>query len=384
MKLIMENWRRMLLTEAAKTAQDLKNFHEENWMEHSNMIRGLWKKYGMWKLGKMMNIGIPDRVQRDWASYSQERKNRYTKAYFSAMVRSKPPIPVVIIGDYYNGVEVSYGAIFPKMGEPAVLLKFDAGVQKGMEGLMTKVKPMEAMPAGSITFYKPNKRQYGECNDVFVVDSTYQTTKGWGPLLYDIAMETATILGGGLTSSRNMVSSKAKPVWDYYQDRRSDVKKDQLDVEKNDAQAFGLDQLTPNNPKDDCKQTAAVKWASGEDYGAWEKRSSKSIWDKIGGMSDEERKDIPWTDQSVSKGYSKEPGILKFLGEAGLLHAPKLGYDAVKFHSKDLPPLPADDDNEPPPFEDQPLGQSAKDKEMTKILQKKMGIQERKLKVKIK
>ena len=43
MKLILENWRKVMLTEAAKNAKDLKNFHEDNWPEHVDMIRGLWK-----------------------------------------------------------------------------------------------------------------------------------------------------------------------------------------------------------------------------------------------------------------------------------------------------------------------------------------------------
>ena len=382
----------MLLNEAAKNAQDLKNFYDENWMEHNNMIRALWKKYGMWKLGKMMNIGIPDEVQTNWRRYTQPQKDGYTRSVWQLMIKQKPPTPVIIVSSPGSDeVEVSYGAIFPKMGEPAKLLKFDSGVNKKAGGrLMQKVAPMESMPGGSITFYKPNPARYGECNNAFVVANMHQTTDGWGPLLYDVAMEVSSIIGGGLTSSRNMVSSFAKPVWDYYDKRRSspsdpksDVKKSQLDIEKSDAQSFGLDQLTPKDPTDDCMQAAAVKWASGDDYGAWEKRSAKSIWDKIGKMSDEEKKQIPWTDESVSKSYKKDPDIIKFLGEAGLLHAPDLGYDAINFHTSDLPPLPPmeDDDlgDEPPPEK-----KSLKDKIINQAMYGRGGIMEgKKLKVKI-
>jgi hypothetical protein len=209
------------------------------------------------------------------------------------------------------------------------------------------------MPGGSIEFHKAKKNAEGECNDAFIVDNTHQTTDSWGPLLYDVAMEIATVLGGGLTSSRKMVSSMAKPVWDYYQDRRSDVDKDQLDATADDAQYYTLKQLTPNKPEDDCQQDASVKWAHGEDYGAWEKSGVKGLYGKMQAMSDEEKENVPWTDQSVSKAYRKDPEIIKFLGDNGLLHFPQLGYDAVKFHTKKLPPLPPMENEEPTPENDE-------------------------------
>ena len=379
----MENWRRMLLNEAAKSAKDLKNFYEENWMEHNNMIRGLWKKYGVWKLGEMMNIGIPQEVQDNWGSYPQSTKDSLLRQYWDLMTKAKPPVPIVIVSERGGNMEVSYGAIFPKTGSPAILLKFESGINKKAGGLMKKGFPMQGMPGGSVNFY-PAPESYGECNDVFIVSSTHQTTDGWGPLLYDIAMEVASVLGGGLTSSRNMVSSNAKPVWDYYQDRRSDVEADQLDINKDGADHYGVDQLTPNNPKDDCEQESAFRWAHGEDYGAWEKRDVKTLYSKMKQMSDEEKADLPWTDQSLSKGYKKDPDILKFLGDAGLLHFPKLGYNALKFHTKKLPPLPpsiSNDDTKEVTAEKPSL----KNKIINQALYGRGGvIEERKLKVKIK
>ena len=77
----------------------------------------------MWKLGDMMNIGIPQRVRDDWHSYDAERKRRYTKAYWEAMLKKEPPIPIMIAGYQSGQLEVSYGAIFPKYEEPAILLR---------------------------------------------------------------------------------------------------------------------------------------------------------------------------------------------------------------------------------------------------------------------
>ena len=195
---------------------------------------------------------------------------------------------------------------------------------------------------GEVTIMHPDKGT-GPCGEALNVVFA-GTASGWGPMLYDVAMEIATVLGGGLTSSRNMVSSKAKPVWDFYQDRRSDVKKDQLDINKGESEHYAVKQLTPNNPKDDCNQEASIKWAHGEDYGAWEKRDVKSLYGKMQQMSDEEKADLPWDEQSESKGYQKAPDILKFLGDQGLFHFPQLGYDAIKYHTKKLPPLPPMDD----------------------------------------
>lgn len=82
--------------------------------------------------------------------------------------------------------------------------------------------------------------------------------KGWGPLLYEVAIEWASQNGGGLTSDRRSVSKKAAAVWDKYL-KRTDVSKNQLDTMNPE-----LDKLTPEDPSDDCVQNAAIK-SSGEE-----------------------------------------------------------------------------------------------------------------------
>ena len=52
---------------------------------------------------------------------------------------------------------------------------------------------------------------------------------GYGPLLYDIAMDDA----GGLTPDRDSVSRSARGVWRYYMDNRGDVEKKPLDDAEN-------------------------------------------------------------------------------------------------------------------------------------------------------
>jgi hypothetical protein len=93
---------------------------------------------------------------------------------------------------------------------------------------------------------------------------------GWGPLLYDIAMEVATSLGSGLTSDRGTVSQFAKKVWDFYQNNRTkevggSLTYSQLDDTRNS--------LTPSD-EDNSIQTASQKW-SGE---KWSESSLSKVY----------------------------------------------------------------------------------------------------------
>ena len=73
---------------------------------------------------------------------------------------------------------------------------------------------------------------------------------GWGPLIYDIAMEWASMHGSGLMSDRAGLSPHSQAVWQYYYDNRTDVKIQQLDDLKNT--------LTPQDDSDNCKQSYGI------------------------------------------------------------------------------------------------------------------------------
>ena len=100
-----------------------------------------------------------------------------------------------------------------------------------------------------------------------------RSADGWGPLLYDIAIEVATMKSNGLTADRYIVSQDAADVWDFYLKNRSDVVAHQLDDTKNT--------LTPED-EDNCSQNAA-----GDN----------------------------WQTSSLSKRYTKEPTTIKSLGD---------------------------------------------------------------------
>jgi hypothetical protein len=94
------------------------------------------------------------------------------------------------------------------------------------------------------------------CSGAYEVLESITYRKGLGPLLYDIALEAATELGGGLMSDRLVVSSDAQRVWGKYQDDRPDVERMQLDSEENE--------LTPTNA-DNCNVLNAKAYA-GDDW----------------------------------------------------------------------------------------------------------------------
>ena len=104
----------------------------------------------------------------------------------------------------------------------------------------------------------------GECLDGWII-LTSKTAKGWGPLLYEVALEWSSKNGSGLMSDRTVVSKDAEKIWDIYM-QRGDVEKKQLDVFHNDflnqlddIEASDFPQLTPDNIEDDCLQIKAIE-----------------------------------------------------------------------------------------------------------------------------
>ena len=102
-------------------------------------------------------------------------------------------------------------------------------------------------------------------------------TSGYGPMLYDLAMEWATANGGGLIADRSTVSDEARAVWDYYLNNRSDIEIVQLDDPNNE--------LT-DVEEDNCDQEIA----GGQNY----------LYPKP-----PERVDPDWPKSALSKMYRK-------------------------------------------------------------------------------
>jgi hypothetical protein len=121
-----------------------------------------------------------------------------------------------------------------------------------------------------------------------------EAAKGWGPMLYDVAMEYATMNGGGLMSDRGAVSKDAREVWNYYMANRGDVTGIQMDDLQNT--------LTPEE-EDNCFQRIATSF---------------------GGPGGEPI-DGSFVDSSLSKRYTKPPTTIEALRSAGKLIWPEGG-----------------------------------------------------------
>jgi hypothetical protein len=114
---------------------------------------------------------------------------------------------------------------------------------------------------------------------------------GWGPLLYDIAIEWASWKGGGLIPDRGTVSRDARKIWEYYLNNRPDVQVHQLDDLENT--------LTPES-EDNCDQYI----------------STKSTVPMIGRFLNN---DFASESNPMSKRYTKEPNTLQKLLDSGRL-----------------------------------------------------------------
>jgi hypothetical protein len=114
----------------------------------------------------------------------------------------------------------------------------------------------EGAPWGEVLIGKLKPNSQGDCSDAYGIDHS-DTASGWGPLLYDVAMEWASKNGGGLTSDRGSVSRDAYRVWEYYLEKRPDVKSAQLDIRNR-----GYEKITPDDKSDDCEQAISVAWCT--------------------------------------------------------------------------------------------------------------------------
>ena len=173
------------------------------------------------------------------------------------------------VGIAYRQQNQSISVMYYHMGEGSPL----SGGWKGSRELAQR-----GLPTGKVAIGIPSGNK-GECSGAFEVYGA-SAAHGWGPMLYDVAMELATIQAGGLMSDRESVSVAARDVWQYYMDNRGDVTGIQMDNEWN--------KLTPTE-RDNCVQARAV-----DDEGSW-------------------------VDSPLSKRYTKPPIMLAALEAAGKL-----------------------------------------------------------------
>lgn len=117
--------------------------------------------------------------------------------------------------------------------------------------------------------YGPGGKEGKLCADAWEVTRS-EAVSGYGPMLYDLAMEYATQNGSGMMSDRNGVSEEAYLVWKKYMDNRDDVEKIQLDDFENT--------LTPEE-EDNCAQLSSIKWAE-RSGGEWHHKPTSMLYRK--------------------------------------------------------------------------------------------------------
>ena len=157
---------------------------------------------------------------------------------------------------------------------------YEVEIYYGIAGNIFLRPEKKDLAYGSISIYDiQSDPEYGNCGGAMMVGRSYAAS-GWGPLLYDVAIEWATQNAGGLIADRGSVSDEAQRVWSYYERNRDDVTAHQLDDLENT--------LTPED-EDNCDQ----------DIG----RST------VTGMYD------TWQDSQLSKRYTKPPTTMEALGE---------------------------------------------------------------------
>jgi len=128
-------------------------------------------------------------------------------------------------------------------------------------------------PYGRITVEETYGTE-GECDGAWKV-SRADSDSGWGPLLYDVAIEWATINGEGLIADRSDVSEEAEAVWRHYMNNR---------ISPNDVQ---MKQLSDQ----ECDQDVAMEFEGPNG----------------------------WMDSPLSKKYTKAPTTIDALKAAGKL-----------------------------------------------------------------
>ena len=194
------------------------------------------------------------------------------------MLLALPDVAVAITSDGSFGKGIKYVRLEKR--DPAIdvpqystLKRDDAVVRKDRKVTKTGI------PYGGVEILKTEDDHDGPCYDGWTVIGS-EAEQGWGPLLYEVAIEYASQNGGGLTSDRFSVSQYAQAVWDKYE-QRGDVDTQQMDT-NHDSNAGGakvnttVPQLTPDDRSDDCDQARTIT-QHGDD---WHKDSTSKMYKK--------------------------------------------------------------------------------------------------------
>jgi hypothetical protein len=110
-------------------------------------------------------------------------------------------------------------------------------------------------PGGAVSMMYTGGPGEGACWYAYMVNYS-QADEGWGPMLYDVAMEVAG--DSGLIADRDSLSDEAFAVWEYYMKNRSDVEKRQLD---------DMNNTLTQDEEDNCEIETALRGQPEDEFG---------------------------------------------------------------------------------------------------------------------
>ena len=132
-------------------------------------------------------------------------------------------------------------------GYHVVCIKIDGGFQISLDSIEWE----GGEEIGYIRFKKIPISKQGNCLGAMAISMArvMDLSLGWGPFLYDLVMEKATIEARGIVPDRSIVSDSAQDVWKYYLDNRmGDIHIRQLD---------DLNDSFKDGPRNDCSQNSS-------------------------------------------------------------------------------------------------------------------------------
>ena len=103
----------------------------------------------------------------------------------------------------------------------------------------------------------------------------HKSTLGFSSVLFEIMLEFISIVRDkGVCSDRNSVTVNSQKGWQIYANR-NDIMIDQLDINKDEAEEFGVSQLNPEDVSDDTSQKLAYRHKGKEWYNSIFSKSIK-------------------------------------------------------------------------------------------------------------
>jgi hypothetical protein len=176
---------------------------------------------------------------------------------------------------------------------------------------------------GTIEFEKVLGADTGPCLKAYQTKYSKTNEKGWGPVLYEVAIELATIMGGGLMSDRSAVSPSAEKIWtNFLNNSNGNLEVLQLD----DYNASADVMLTPDNPEDDCifpeeGESSAVASLKDIFLNKFERGEIKSRWSGFSPLSKDPIEREKFLNNPLTKVFrASNPTTIKKLINRNLLY----------------------------------------------------------------